>query len=84
MTLSEVEILLKAIGAVREDVRALDQKLDQFRAYADLTYVRKDNVEAEKDTREIIWKKRDRILARISVLLSAAAVLVALFSFLQK
>lgn len=78
MTPGEIDILLKAIETVRDDVHALDQKFETFRTYADLTYVRKDNVEAQKETRENAWKNRDRILARIAVLLSAAAIVVTI------
>lgn len=76
MNPTEVEIILKAIGAVRDDVHNLDQKFETFRTYADLTYVRKDNVQVQQDLKETLWKKRDRILARVAVLISAAAVLV--------
>jgi hypothetical protein len=84
MTQSEIDILLKAIEGVREDVHNLDLKFENFRTYADLTYIRKDNLEAQKETRESFWKRHDRILARVAVLLSAVAVLVTILINLPK
>lgn len=78
MTPNEVDILLHAIEQVEHSVQKLGTQFDDFRIYADQTYVRKDTVETQKETRESTWKTRDRILARIGVLLSGAAILVTI------
>jgi hypothetical protein len=84
MTPNEIDILLHAIDQVEQRVVRLGEQFDNFRIYADQTYVRKDNIEAQKETKESYWKRHDRILARIAVLLSAAAVLVTILINLPK